>query len=471
MAKNNKKTENNQKYTALYIRVSTNAQFEEGYSVDAQEKRLKAWCESRDISRTKSYIDGGWSGSNLNRPEMQKLIADIKDGKVDTVVVYKLDRLSRSQKDTIYLLEDVFDKYDVSFVSINESFDTTTPYGKAMVGILSVFAQLERENIRDRTRMGMLERLKSGLWRGGGSPPFGYDYNRESGVLIPNKHADDVKTIFDLYLQGYSTTKLANMFPVCSDRQITEILRRITYLGKIKNNGEIFDGCHEPIIDEETWNRVQSELEKRSTKSVTNSEHLLTGLLYCGNCGAKMRYQKWGTDGNGNPKYKIYCYSQQKSKPNLVHDPNCSNLKIPANELEKTVLDELFKMTDNYVAVCGKGSKSSRKEDGLLVLERNQKALEEKIKRLYNLYADKGDDPLLLQTIEDNKAEYAEILKSIEVEKSAIYTEDNDNTLKMVMNLRNRWKHMTMYEKHQVLRATISKIIIDGKNVTINFNI
>lgn len=166
------------KKAAIYIRVSTDAQAEEGYSIDAQKEQLAAYCVSKGIKNYEFYIDGGWSGSNINRPEIQRLIKDSQEGKISHCIVYKLDRLSRSQKDTLYLIEDVFIPNNVSFVSLNETLDTSTPMGKLMIGILSAFAQLERENIRLRTRMGMKERVKDGYWMGGGRIPFGYDYDR-----------------------------------------------------------------------------------------------------------------------------------------------------------------------------------------------------------------------------------------------------------------------------------------------------
>ena len=173
--------------TALYARVSTDAQAEEGYSIDIQGERLEAYCNLKGYESFEHYIDGGYSGSNLNRPSMQRLIQDCKDKKIDRVVVYKLDRLSRSQKDTLYLIEEVFLPHGVDFVSINESFDTSTPFGRAVIGILSVFAQLERENIRERTRAGMLGRVRDGYWPGGGRVPFGYDYDAKLNILVPNK--------------------------------------------------------------------------------------------------------------------------------------------------------------------------------------------------------------------------------------------------------------------------------------------
>ena len=204
----------NNKKTALYIRVSTEAQREEGYSIEAQTEMLKGYCISKNVTEYELYIDGGFTGANIERPEMRRLISDIRDNKINSVVVYKLDRLSRSQKDTLYLIEDVLNPAGVSFVSLNENMDTSTPIGRAMLGIMSAFAQLERETIRERTRMGMRERVRSGLWRGGGNVAFGYDYDKGSGKLVPNADADTVRLVFSLYNGGRSasdTAKLAGL--------------------------------------------------------------------------------------------------------------------------------------------------------------------------------------------------------------------------------------------------------------------
>lgn len=456
--------------TALYIRVSTDFQFEEGYSVEAQQKKLEQWCQLKDIKKYEFYIDGGWSGSNIDRPEMRRLIRDVSIGKLDKVVVYKLDRLSRSQRDTIFLLEDVFEPNNVSFVSISENFDTTTPYGKAIVGILSVFAQLERENIRERTRMGMYERVKEGKWMGGNVKPFGYDYDANQDILIPNEHAEEVKQIYDLYLQGYSTTKLAQMFPVCSDRQITQILDRVTYLGKISYKGEIIEGRHQPIIDQDTWNKVQIEREKRSNKSIVMSQHLLTGMVYCGRCGAKYRYQKWGKDS-----VKLYCYSQQKSKPNLIKDPNCDNLRVNADELEHLIINDLFNMTDNLTASYDKKVLSDDKRNkriyGIEVLENKAQMISNKIKKLYNLYAE-SDDELLLETIKENQEELNRISKMIAAEKATLsVTDDIEQTNELLVNVRSLWDKISINDKRKILHAAIKKITIDGEDITIDYNI
>ena len=131
----------------LYCRVSTEEQAASGFSIDHQQSRLKAYCESQGWAKYSLYTDDGYTGTNLNRPQMQRMMKDIETGKIDTVLVYKLDRLSRHQKDVLYLLEDLFEHYGVVFKSATEPFDTSTPLGRAMIGILAVFGQLERDTI------------------------------------------------------------------------------------------------------------------------------------------------------------------------------------------------------------------------------------------------------------------------------------------------------------------------------------
>lgn len=161
------------KKTACYVRVSTENQ-RENYSIDEQIARLQGFCRAKDLTIMKIYNDAGYSGGHLQRPALQQMLRHLDD--FDVVVVYKLDRLSRSQKDTLLLIEDHFLSRGIDFISVCENFDTSSPLGRAMIGILSVFAQLEKEQITERFTMGRIGRAKNGYYHGGPVAPTGYDY-------------------------------------------------------------------------------------------------------------------------------------------------------------------------------------------------------------------------------------------------------------------------------------------------------
>lgn len=254
---------------AIYIRVSTEEQAQHGYSIDAQKDRLIAYCTSQGWSDYKIYIDDGYTGTKMIRPALNRLIRHIEDGKIDLVVVYKLDRLSRKQLDVLYLLEEVFEKHNVGFKSATEPFETTTPFGKAMIGILAVFAQLERDMIVERTTIGRRQRVSKGEWYGG-RIPFGYKMNRETKQLeIVPEEAKIIKEIYKMYLQGNSRLSIAEWAAertkarVIDHSVIRNILSRPVYMGKLSNAGNVVDGKHEAIIDEKTWHAVQKETKER----------------------------------------------------------------------------------------------------------------------------------------------------------------------------------------------------------------
>ncbi len=449
------------KIAAIYIRVSTDAQREEGYSIDAQKEMLTAYCVSKGIKNYDYYIDGGFSGSNIERPELLRLIDDIKSDKVSCVIVYKLDRLSRSQKDTLYLIEDVFNPKGVDFVSLNESMDTSTPLGRLMLGILSAFAQLERENIRERTSMGMKERVKNGYWMGGGRVPFGYDYDAENGVLVPNKDADTVKKVYELYLSGYSTNSIARMLGLSYERLARQILTRKTNAGFIIYKGEEFLGRHRPIVSLDTYERAMQMMSQRSDRRKTDAGYLLTGLVRCGVCGAKMRYQRWGKSG-----YKLVCYSHDKSKSHLVKDPDCTNYGIWAQELETVVLEDLFSFSLNQ-----KQKKFKNEKSVIDILKENERRLNDKLKRLYNLYAEAEDDALK-ETITEVKKSLNDVKKQINIEEKQHLISKRKNELKKQLStLRESWEYMTKHERKAIVSDCIEKIVVNNNDAKIYYKI
>lgn len=447
------------KHTALYLRVSTEAQADEGYSLAAQAEKLEAYCRMKGIDRFTQYMDGGFSGSNLSRPAVTQLIDCIRRGEVERVVVYKLDRLSRSQKDTLYLIEDVFAPHGVDFVSINENIDTGTPYGRAMIGILSAFAQLERENIFLRTRMGMVERVRQGYWPGGGKIPFGYDYDAAKGILVPNRDADTVREIYARYLAGESAGSIARALGLRYEHLVRQILDRESNTGVILYKGERYPGRHEPLIDRETWLRAQRRLHRPNRPRAADGGKLLTGLLVCGHCGAKMRYQKWGRAGD-----RLVCYSRDKSKPHLVHDENCPNRGIMAQEVERIVTADLARLAaqPDPPSAPAEDEQSCRK-----ALAR----AERRLRRLYELYAEDEDDTLrdAIARAKQDRARASEAL--LTAQQRAGQDAEKEDALGALRTVGAQWDSLDAREKQSLVRACVDRIVLRNDRIEIFYAI
>lgn len=447
---------------ALYIRVSTDRQAEEGYSIEVQTERLTAYTKTFDGDvQYELYIDDGFSGASLERPAMQRLIQDAGSGAVTHVLVYKLDRLSRSQKDTLHLIEDVFLPNNVVFISIQESFNTATAFGRAVVGILSVFAQLERENIYERTRSGMQKRVEAGYWPGGGGVPFGYDYDPEKGILVPNADAATVRQIYDLYLQGYALQTIANMLGLKYEKLAAQIMLRKTNIGIIEYNGVEYKGLHEPIVSREVYEKAMKMHALRSAARVTvPARHLLTGLLWCGVCGARLRYQKWGKAG-----YKLVCYSQQHSKPYLVRDPDCDNETVWAEDVEAAVVKDLMDMTAGDVG-SAQGEESTSIAETLKV---RKSALETRLRRLYELYSQDGER-ILLESIQKLRDELSALEEKIQAEtQRGVLSADAQAAREKLRSIRGTWNYMNAREKRALVISVIEKITITHGKVQIDY--
>lgn len=423
---------------------------------------LKAYLKSKEVPENEYeiYVDGGYSGKDLERPAMKRLTQDIIDGKIDCVLVYKLDRISRSQRDTLYLIEEVFNKYNVGFISIRENFDTTTPFGKAMIGILSVFAQLERETILERTRMGLQKRAEAGLWRGGGKIPFPYTYDKEQGTLIPNN--DDVEllhSMISLYLSGMSFTKISSI--VGMDESLVEkrILSR-TNLGIVPYKGEEYDGKHDAVVSEELYQKI-IETNKLRSKSRTERHYLLSGKIICGHCGAKYRYQKWGK------RLICYCYSQQKSKPKFIKDPNCKNKRWDTFEIEDVVLENIFSM-----ALDEKMFKQTYSLTQVDVIDEYENRLNKISKQVENLLNFISNGVAVEQT--------SEKIKQLQIEKEKLEEElckcRKDEIIskkkhELLRNLQSLWYKMTFEEKRIIIEHIIEKIVINNNEINIYYKI
>lgn len=327
-----------------YCRVSTAIQAsEERYSLPEQKERIEAYCKAKGWNLVKVYTDGGYTGANTDRPALKQMLHDCEI--YDAVVVLKLDRLSRSQRDTLALIEE-FQAKNCAFVSLTESFDTSTPTGRAMLGIMAVFAELERSQIKERTALGRQGRAKQGKWHGGGHPPVGYSYDKQTGTLVPNDEADQVRLIYQMFLDGHSyvnitkfmheryTTRYTSYNNACT---VIRMLKNPVYIGSVNHRGEIIPDCHEPIIDKDTFDAVQSILiSRRNGNKNAAGRHLLSGMVFC-ECGKHMTLNTVG-------KYKYFFCSRRYSHNLTESMKPCDNRRVREDALNKVIKDSILSL-------------------------------------------------------------------------------------------------------------------------------
>lgn len=391
---------------ALYPRVSTTEQATEGYSIGEQIERMTKFCEAKGWTIYKTYTDAGYTGANLDRPGLQGIMEDCEKDVFDMVLVYKLDRLSRSQKDVLYLVEDVFDEHGVYFSSMTENFDTSSPFGKAMLGILAVFAQLEREQIKERMTMGKHARAKEGKWNGGRNIPIGYNYDKDKDQFVVNDYeAMQYIELVDLFLKGKAFREIESIFAergyahkhgVWIPKTMRSVLRSKMYLGYLKHSGVWYKAEHPSLIDEETYERVVNLLNKRAEqyKQTGGKAGVVTtylgGLLFCKHCGGKYGKDSNGRrDKNGNKRYKYCCYSRSKKMKSLVKDPNCKNKNWNVADLDNIVLGEIKKLVINPDLVHQAQEQRIEKSDAseqIEILRKEIKKIDAQISRFMDLY-------------------------------------------------------------------------------------
>ncbi|MFP3032899.1 MAG: recombinase family protein, partial [Wolbachia sp.] len=282
---------------AIYTRKSNEDGLEQKFnSLDAQRVACEKYIKSREgwVALTKRYDDGGFSGSNLNRPAIKELFEDVKAGEVDCVVVYTLDRLSRETKDSIEVTS-FFRRHRVNFVAVTQIFDNNTPMGKFVQTVLSGAAQLEREMIVERVKNKIATSKEQGLWMGG-TLPLGYDV-KDKELIINEKEAKTVKHIFERYVELKSMAELARELNSQGYRTKSDIFKKATvrriitnpiYMGKIRHYEDQYEGKHEAIIEEEKWQKAQELIKNQPYRKAKYEEALLKGIIRCKSCGVNM---------------------------------------------------------------------------------------------------------------------------------------------------------------------------------------
>ena len=356
---------------AVYTRKSSEEGLDmEFNSLDAQREACEAYIASQKpegwVLHEGHYDDGGISGGTLERPSLQRLIANIEAGRIDVVVVYKIDRLSRSLMDFAKLV-DLFDRHDVTFVSVTQSFNTTTSMGRLTLNILLSFAQFEREVTGERIRDKIAASRKKGMWMGG-NPPLGYDV-RDRKLVVNAEEAATVQLIFERFLAVGSATVLSKNLAaegVTSKRgkpinkgYLYKLLNNQVYIGKAVHKGTAYPGEHEAIITLDLWNKVRTIIKEsprtRANHTRAQTPALLKGLIF----GADGRAM---TPAHTKKKGRLYRYYiaaellKGESTEGIVR-------RVPAAEIETAVIDQVRGLMRAPEIIVGTWRNASEQEN------------------------------------------------------------------------------------------------------------
>jgi site-specific DNA recombinase len=474
----------------IYTRVSTDTQSEvEFNSCESQKEQILTYVKSQnDLEVVKVYTDAGYTGSNLNRPALQNLLNDITLGKIDCVLVYKVDRLTRLPKDFYYLIE-YFEKYGVSFISTTQRFDTSTATGRLIRNIMLDFAQFEREMTVERTKDKMYQRAGKGLWNGG-IPPYGY-IKSDKKLIIDEKEVKCIKDIYDVFLQTQSLAEtrryINGKYETRSGKDfakstIFDMLRNPVYMGKIRYGEKVYDGEHEPIIPEAKYLKVQTLLKVHVPKLETkiDRDYLLTGLIRCGECGSIMTptYTKKNR-GEGESKYTYY-YRCTKT---YQHNWNaCSIRSVNAEKVENYVIDRLKDFSRDRGLIEGCIEKINTDEEGRISeldekkkqIEKGLQKVEAQINHIVDVLAEGGERfsvvKAKLEELENRKkvllADLNEIKMRIENENLTKY--DSELVIKNLQDFSDRIDYSKGRDRKHLLQMMIKDIIYGRQDITLN---
>ena len=364
---------------AIYTRVSTENGLEQEFnSLDNQREASEAYIRSQAHEGWKlirdRYDDGGFSGGSMDRPALAKLLDDVRARRVDVIVVYKVDRLTRSLADFAKLVE-LFDEHDVSFISVTQAFNTTTSMGRLTLNMLLSFAQFEREITGERIRDKVAASKKRGIWMGG-AVPFGYRVENRA-LHIVEEHAEFVRDLFRRYLEVGSVVRLKAVLdaenvrlPVrvvgtgrttggglISRGHIYWILSNPIYVGRLRHKGQIHDGLHGAIVDQETWDRVQRQLEQQTQPRADphrNTESFLAGKLY------DDRGNRMGPSHAAKGRRRWRYYVSRAILKGRKSDAG-SITRVPAAQIEKQVFDAVKSAIASRRSNEGLGALSPRR--------------------------------------------------------------------------------------------------------------
>jgi site-specific DNA recombinase len=459
----------------IYTRVSTDEQAREGLSLDDQKHRLASYCHAMGWKQQiRFFIDEGESAKNLERPQLQLLMQEVKENLLSRVIVTKLDRLSRKLSDLLALI-DLFTSHKVSFISISESFDTNTPSGRLTLQVLGAVAEFERERIRERVVDNMFHAANQGQWLT--SAPYGYELV-DKRLKIVEEESKIVKRIYQMFLTDdlgyYAIAKKLNEEGIPShsgkewwNRTIKLMLTNPAYKGttiwnrlagntakrekKDIEDWVITENTHEAIIDSETWEEVQKKAnQKRSPTRVQRNTHLLSGILKCGLCGSGMSYDRAGSRDN---KYGVYRCSANKNKG------TCSGKVYRSLELEKLFKVSLLQLSKNFSLQFVPSMEASKEILTSSVLEQKVHNAKRRYQRKVEAYT------AGLIELEDLQQEKEKVDKMVdELQKSEVVEVDpkalEEKMKKRLRTLVNVIDELPVISAKPLIKQVVEKIVV-----------
>ncbi len=471
------------------IRVSTDRQAEEGFGLEIQRDKIEKYCQQKNITNLVLFVDDGYTGTNLNRPGIQKFLSMLEQYRNGTsnigfsrFIIHRIDRLARTLFKALefiyeYLIpaEERKNKNrceNIDFISISENivFEKDNPQSIFMFQMFASLAELDRNLIVDKLKRGREVRASKGLWNGSGSDncPYGYIYNKDLNqgeLVIDEAKAEIVRKVFAEYIENHlSPSAIALKYGFKGERIVVQILERKLYAGFITYNGKEYLGLHLPIISLETWQKAQEEKKSRSVHR-GDPHYMLTSLLYCGCCGSKLRYQK----GRNNSETKVVCYSRQPSKPHLVKDPNCELPTFWAKDVEDAIIKQLF----SYKIKFDTTNKKSNIDNVLDNLKKQLVTLENKYAYYSRLVAEDEIDPTRSEAAKrTNRSQLEKLNKDLfdleaqikEEEGKQLITKQIKQAEDILANLEGTWKYMSAKQKRNVCRELIERATIYKDN-------
>jgi site-specific DNA recombinase len=370
----------------IYTRISTDEE-NQPTSLHSQQERLEAFCASQEGWRIVAHEEDRSTGTKLERPGLQSALELAREGKIDLLLVYRVDRLSRKVRQLAQLADEL-DRVGVTLRSATEPFDTGAAAGRMMLQMLAVFAEFEHATIVDRITAGIERRAKEGRWATG-KLPFGYRRNEQKDV-VPDEHmAPVVRRVFALYTHDrLGTTSIARLLTEehapgpargWQPAVVQWVLENEAYLGRVHWRGQSYPGLHEPLVDEQTFARAQALLKERgedlSRRRGNRSDFLLSGVIRCGRC--KRAYIGMSARGNGGVYHYYACSVRQKLGPKA-----CDGERLSRDKLEAAVLDQLARLyRDGDLIAAALETASQTRSDDRPALEGQRHTITEEIRR------------------------------------------------------------------------------------------